>query len=143
MLYAVVEEIWSLAGSDEEAKLLQLLGPVDAKDGSESAAIRAKELASKFDHSGSEEGARYLYYWGRNDGGVASMFTVGFSRREYEQSGAAGGHAAIRPNVDEFIRADARSAVRLGVTPASLSQGIGEPSTQRLQGRVTVMNPSG
>ena len=68
MLYAVVEEIWSLAGSDEEAKLLQLLGPVDAKDGSESAAIRAKELASKFDHSGSEEGARYLYYWGRNDG---------------------------------------------------------------------------
>ena len=41
MLYAVVEEIWSLTGSDEEAKLLQLLGPVDAKDGSESAAIRA------------------------------------------------------------------------------------------------------
>src|SRR2546429_5994167 len=99
MLYAVVEEIWSLAGSDEEAKLLQLLGPVDAKDGSESAAIRAKELASKFDHSGSEEGARYLYYWGRNDGGVASVFTVGFSRTERVQSGAAGAVGAAPPRV--------------------------------------------
>jgi hypothetical protein len=71
------------------------------------------------------------------------MFTVGFSRREHERSGAAGKHAAIRPNVDEFIRADAQSAVRLRVTPSSLSQGIGEPSSQRLQDRVTVMNPSG
>src|SRR5436190_1739175 len=72
MLYAVVE--WSLAGTDTEAKLLELLGPVDAKDGSESAAIRAKELTSKFDHSDLDEDTQYPYYCGRNDGATSASF---------------------------------------------------------------------
>jgi hypothetical protein len=64
MPFVIVEEIRSIPGN----QLLQFIGPIAKGETEQAAKQRAEEFASKFDHKGYEENARYPYYWGRNDG---------------------------------------------------------------------------
>ena len=71
MIYAVTEEIWSMAVQEADRKLLRAAEQIDAKSDKEEAEKRAEQLAGKFDHHGYErEGDVDLraYWWGRNDG---------------------------------------------------------------------------
>jgi hypothetical protein len=67
MIYVVCLETWSVPRGTREAELKHRLGPIAGARDQVTAAMRARELAVKFDHHGLQDDARHPYWWGRND----------------------------------------------------------------------------